>query len=147
MVRRYVFPSLRLLVWAVIAVALVKIAFAGADVSTQATGEQQSLAMKYVTMKQGWLRQNSFSYLADAPFDPLLFDTPVDARLLLALCHIHRQEYAPARALLPETNAAFRCLKALLDGESPQALTALYSAEAVNAAVRVLRQPLAVLSF
>ena len=40
MVRRYVFPSLRLLVWAVIAVALVKIAFAGADVSTQATGEQ-----------------------------------------------------------------------------------------------------------
>ena len=114
---------------------------------SQATGEQQSLAMKYVTMKQGWLRQNSFSYLADAPFDPLLFDTPVDARLLLALCHIHRQEFAPARALLPETNAAFRCLKALLDSESPQALTALYSAEAVNAAVRVLRQPLAVLSF
>ncbi|QCB93022.1 efflux RND transporter periplasmic adaptor subunit [Cellulomonas shaoxiangyii] len=38
MVRRHVFPALRLLVWAVIAVALVKIAFTGADVSTQATG-------------------------------------------------------------------------------------------------------------
>lgn len=38
MVRRYVFPALRILVWGVIAVALVRIAFAGADVSTQATG-------------------------------------------------------------------------------------------------------------
>lgn len=38
MVRRYVFPALRILVWAVIAVALVRIAFAGADVSTEATG-------------------------------------------------------------------------------------------------------------
>jgi biotin carboxyl carrier protein len=32
--RRIIFPALRLLVWAVIAVALVKLAFAGADVST-----------------------------------------------------------------------------------------------------------------
>lgn len=40
MVRRYVFPSLRILVWAVIAVALVRIAFAGADVSTEATGAE-----------------------------------------------------------------------------------------------------------
>lgn len=38
MVRRYVFPALRILVWAVIAVALVRIAFAGADVSTEAVG-------------------------------------------------------------------------------------------------------------
>lgn len=38
MVRRYVFPALRILVWAVIAVALVRIAFAGADVSTEASG-------------------------------------------------------------------------------------------------------------
>jgi len=37
-VRRYIFPALRLLVWTVIAVALVRIAFAGADVSTQASG-------------------------------------------------------------------------------------------------------------
>ncbi|WP_240675420.1 secretion protein HlyD [Cellulomonas endophytica] len=34
--RRIVFPSLRLLVWAVIAVALVRIAFAGADLSAEA---------------------------------------------------------------------------------------------------------------
>lgn len=40
MIRRYVFPALRLVVWAVIAVALVKIAFTGADVSTEASGEQ-----------------------------------------------------------------------------------------------------------
>jgi hypothetical protein len=37
-VRRYVFPALRILIWAVIAVALVRIAFAGADVSAEATG-------------------------------------------------------------------------------------------------------------
>jgi len=37
-VRRYVFPALRIVIWAVIAVALVRIAFAGADVSTEATG-------------------------------------------------------------------------------------------------------------
>lgn len=40
MVRRYVFPALRILVWAVIAVALVRIAFAGADVSTEASGAE-----------------------------------------------------------------------------------------------------------
>ncbi|MBD7918451.1 efflux RND transporter periplasmic adaptor subunit [Cellulomonas sp. Sa3CUA2] len=40
MVRRYVFPALRILVWAVIAVALVRIAFAGADVTTQASGAE-----------------------------------------------------------------------------------------------------------
>lgn len=40
MVRRYVFPSLRLLVWAVIAVALVRIAFAGADVTAEASGAE-----------------------------------------------------------------------------------------------------------
>lgn len=40
MVRRYVFPSLRLLVWAVIAVALVRIAFSGAEISAEASGEQ-----------------------------------------------------------------------------------------------------------
>ncbi|QGQ18770.1 biotin/lipoyl-binding protein [Cellulomonas sp. JZ18] len=40
MVRRHVFPALRLLVWAVIAVALVKIAFTGADVTAQASGAQ-----------------------------------------------------------------------------------------------------------
>ncbi len=40
MVRRYVFPALRIVIWAVIAVALVRIAFAGADVSTQPSGEQ-----------------------------------------------------------------------------------------------------------
>ena len=39
MVRRYVFPSLRILIWAVIAVALVRIAFAGADVTAEASGE------------------------------------------------------------------------------------------------------------
>lgn len=38
MVRRYVFPALRLLIWAVIAAALVKLAFAGADVTTEETG-------------------------------------------------------------------------------------------------------------
>ncbi|GIG39145.1 secretion protein HlyD [Cellulomonas phragmiteti] len=38
MVRRYVFPALRIVVWAVIAVALVRIAFAGADVTTAASG-------------------------------------------------------------------------------------------------------------
>ncbi|WP_309135688.1 efflux RND transporter periplasmic adaptor subunit [Cellulomonas sp.] len=40
MVRRHVFPALRLIVWAVIAVALVKLAFAGTDVTAQATGAQ-----------------------------------------------------------------------------------------------------------
>lgn len=40
MVRRYVFPALRILVWAVIAVALVRIAFAGADVSAEASGAE-----------------------------------------------------------------------------------------------------------
>lgn len=39
MVRRYVFPSLRILIWAVIAVALVRIAFAGTDVTAEAAGE------------------------------------------------------------------------------------------------------------
>lgn len=38
MVRRYVFPALRIVIWAVIALALVRIAFAGADVSTEASG-------------------------------------------------------------------------------------------------------------
>ncbi|GAA4625229.1 biotin/lipoyl-binding protein [Cellulomonas oligotrophica] len=38
MVRRYVFPALRILIWAVIAAALVKLAFAGADVTTEETG-------------------------------------------------------------------------------------------------------------
>ena len=32
--RRIIFPTIRLILWAVIAAALVKIAFAGADVST-----------------------------------------------------------------------------------------------------------------
>ncbi|MFC8191897.1 secretion protein HlyD [Cellulomonas sp. NPDC057328] len=45
MVRRHVFPALRLLVWAVIAVALVKIAFAGADVSAEATGARPTGAV------------------------------------------------------------------------------------------------------
>ncbi len=45
MVRRHVFPALRLLVWAVIAVALVKIAFTGADVSAQATGARPTGAV------------------------------------------------------------------------------------------------------
>ncbi|MCC2335815.1 efflux RND transporter periplasmic adaptor subunit [Cellulomonas wangsupingiae] len=40
MVRRYVFPTLRLVIWAVIAVALVRIAFAGADVTTEASGAE-----------------------------------------------------------------------------------------------------------
>lgn len=40
MVRRYVFPTLRILIWAVIAVALVRIAFAGADVSAEAGGAE-----------------------------------------------------------------------------------------------------------
>lgn len=38
--RRIIFPALRLLVWAVIAVALVKLAFAGADVSTADDAQQ-----------------------------------------------------------------------------------------------------------
>lgn len=38
MVRRYVFPALRIVIWAVIAVALVRIAFAGADVTAEASG-------------------------------------------------------------------------------------------------------------
>jgi len=39
-VRRYVFPTLRIIIWAVIAVALVRIAFAGADVTTEASGAE-----------------------------------------------------------------------------------------------------------
>ena len=114
---------------------------------SQTTSEQQTLAMKYLTMKQGCLRQNGFAYLAGTQAAPQLFDTPIDARLLLALCHIRRQEYAAARALLPDSTAAFRCLKALLEGEDPGTLAALYSAEAVNAAVQILQRPLAAISF
>jgi len=39
-VRRYVFPALRIVIWAVIALALVRIAFAGADMSTEASGAE-----------------------------------------------------------------------------------------------------------
>ena len=112
----------------------------------QASPEQQALAMKYVAMKQGWLRQNSFSYLADAAVSPLLFDTPVDARLVLSLYHIHRKDYAAARSLLPDSNPAFRCLKSLLDGQEPLALSALYGKETLLSAQEVLQQPLCVLS-
>ncbi len=36
--RRFIFPTLRILIWALIAAALVKIAFNGASVETQDTG-------------------------------------------------------------------------------------------------------------
>ncbi|WP_426592914.1 secretion protein HlyD [Cellulomonas sp. McL0617] len=51
--RRIVFPAIRLLLWAVIAVALVKIAFTGADVGTSDTSLQPTGAAIEPTVQVG----------------------------------------------------------------------------------------------
>ena len=79
MVRRYVFPSLRLLVWAVIAVALVRIAFAGADVSAEASGEQPTGAVTEPTVEAATgTITNTVTVKGSVTADP---DVPVRATL------------------------------------------------------------------
>ena len=79
MVRRYVFPSLRILIWAVIAVALVRIAFAGADVSAEASGEQPTGVISEPTVEAttGTIT-NTVTVKGSVTADP---DVPVRATL------------------------------------------------------------------
>lgn len=110
-----------------------------------ASAQEQALAVKYVAMKRNCLRQNSFSYLTEGGKEPRLFDMPVDGKLLMGLYYIHTGDPQRACGFFPDSSAAFRCLKALLRGQSPAAVKALYPAEAVAAVSEVLRDPLAVL--
>ena len=111
-----------------------------------ATEEQQTLAIKFVSMKRDWLRENSFSYLSGTDQTPRLFGVDVDAHILLGLYHIHIGQLQQACSWLPDSNSSFRCLKQLLRGEAPLVLETLYSEEILEHAQTVLQAPLSVLT-
>ncbi len=65
-----------------------------------ATPAQWEELLPFLKMKQNWIIENSFQYLARIPYQPKLMGTEISADLLMVLHLISQKEYAKARDML-----------------------------------------------
>ena len=122
-----------------------------------ATEEARARAMKYANLKAGWAYENTYGYMAGLPYAPKLLGFPLDARLMLAMYALHRQDYGEAGKILELY--AFDAAGAATDahvlrqlvrakqqgGDMAQAaafLRVLFAPERVDKALEILEDPL-----
>ena len=125
-----------------------------------ASEEKRARAMKYARLKAGWSYESTYGYMAGLPYTPRLLGVSLDARLMLAVYALHRQDYAGASHILElyafdSTGAAtgLHVLRQLTDvkarsGDLSRAaafLRVLFGDEWVDKALQVLADPLGAL--
>ena len=103
--------------------------------------EQLDYAIQYVARKIGWKGEDTYSFFMDTSLSALLFDVPIDAKMLVGLYHIKCGNVPASLPYFPSSNKRFRCLKNIAEGMNQLVLTELYGKTEVDEVLALLENP------